>query len=255
MDDSQLAAKKVALEQLGYTVTATGLRRGRRRRSSKDSPAPGGSKVGDVITAIDGQPVRLARRGRARSCGRSRSGTTFVFTVTRKDQTRSETITTVEATSGRAARASRQVGIVPLTKDLKLDFPVDVTIDPGPVSGPSAGLAFTLTIIDELTPGQPDRREEGGGDRDDGPRRQRRRGRWRPAEDRRGARRRGEALHRAQRPRCAQAKARAGSDATVDRRRARSTMRCARCASTVAPRCRKIAPAAGGVIVPVIRRP
>jgi PDZ domain-containing protein len=42
---------------------------------------------------------------------------------------------------------------VPVTKDLQLDFPVDVTIDPGTVSGPSAGLAFTLTIIDELTPG------------------------------------------------------------------------------------------------------
>ncbi len=42
---------------------------------------------------------------------------------------------------------------MPVTKDLKLDFPVDVKIDPGAVSGPSAGLAFTLTIIDELTPG------------------------------------------------------------------------------------------------------
>ena len=45
------------------------------------------------------------------------------------------------------------IGIAPVTKDLKLDFPVDITIDPGPVSGPSAGLAFTLTIIDEMTPG------------------------------------------------------------------------------------------------------
>ncbi|MGZ6972913.1 MAG: S16 family serine protease, partial [Acidimicrobiia bacterium] len=80
------------------------------------------------------------------------AGTSFVFTISRNDQTRSETITTVEAKRGEL-KGKPQVGIVPLTKDLKLDLPVDVTIDPGPVSGPSAGLAFTLTIIDELTPG------------------------------------------------------------------------------------------------------
>jgi PDZ domain-containing protein len=33
------------------------------------------------------------------------------------------------------------------------DFPVDVQIDTGDVGGPSAGLAFTLTILDELSPG------------------------------------------------------------------------------------------------------
>jgi Lon-like protease len=33
------------------------------------------------------------------------------------------------------------------------DFPIDVEIDSGDVGGPSAGLAFTLAIIDRLTPG------------------------------------------------------------------------------------------------------
>src|SRR5205085_2605882 len=32
-------------------------------------------------------------------------------------------------------------------------FPIDVNIDTERVSGPSAGLAFTLAIIDDLTPG------------------------------------------------------------------------------------------------------
>src|SRR5690606_17468676 len=36
---------------------------------------------------------------------------------------------------------------------LDYDFPVDVEIDTGDVGGPSAGLAFTLGIIDDLTPG------------------------------------------------------------------------------------------------------
>ena len=35
----------------------------------------------------------------------------------------------------------------------RYDFPVDVTIDSGDVGGPSAGLAFTLALIDVLSPG------------------------------------------------------------------------------------------------------
>ncbi len=34
-----------------------------------------------------------------------------------------------------------------------VDFPLDITIDTGDVGGPSAGLAFALAIIDDLTPG------------------------------------------------------------------------------------------------------
>jgi len=40
-----------------------------------------------------------------------------------------------------------------VTRVLKVDFPVKIKIATGDVSGPSGGLAFTLTIIDDLTPG------------------------------------------------------------------------------------------------------
>jgi PDZ domain-containing protein len=43
------------------------------------------------------------------------------------------------------------VRIVPVAIDYH--FPVDISIDTGNVGGPSAGLAFTLGIIDALTPG------------------------------------------------------------------------------------------------------
>jgi PDZ domain-containing protein len=33
------------------------------------------------------------------------------------------------------------------------DLPVDITIDSGNIGGPSAGLAFTLAVLDVLTPG------------------------------------------------------------------------------------------------------
>jgi PDZ domain-containing protein len=39
------------------------------------------------------------------------------------------------------------------TRDEEQNFPFDVSIDPGRVRGPSAGLAFTLATLDVLTPG------------------------------------------------------------------------------------------------------
>jgi PDZ domain-containing protein len=150
MDESQLVAKKVALEQLGYRVTATGSG-AEVTNVLAGSPADGNLKVGDVVTEVDGAPVRLSDQLGA-ILRAAPVGTTFTLTVTRGGETRSVPITTAAAPSG-PLKGKPYVGIVPVTKDLKVQFPVDVTIDPGEVSGPSAGLAFTLAIIDELSPG------------------------------------------------------------------------------------------------------
>lgn len=150
MTDSQLAAKKVALEKLGYRVTASGSG-AVVLRTLKDSPASGHLRAGDVITAVDGQPVRLAED--VGTIVRSKpAGTTFAFTVVDHGRTRTESITTTAARSGEL-KGKPYVGIEPATKGLKFDFPVDVNIDAGDVTGPSAGLAFTLTLIDEMSPG------------------------------------------------------------------------------------------------------
>src|ERR671911_18858 len=45
------------------------------------------------------------------------------------------------------------MGVRPSPSGVDFDFPFDVEIDTGDVGGPSAGLAFTLAIIDDLTPG------------------------------------------------------------------------------------------------------
>lgn len=150
MDESQLVAKVAALEQLGYSVTATGSG-ARVRGVVEGSPADGKLEPGDVVTAIDDRPVRL--RDQLGEIVRSQPvGTTFTFTVTRGGETRSVDVTTAEATSGEL-RGQPFVGIETVTKDLKVDLPVDITIETPDVSGPSAGLAFTLAIIDELSPG------------------------------------------------------------------------------------------------------
>lgn len=44
------------------------------------------------------------------------------------------------------------LGVSTFTRDLSFTFPVEVTIDSGRVGGPSAGLAFTLGILDVMTP-------------------------------------------------------------------------------------------------------
>jgi PDZ domain-containing protein len=54
------------------------------------------------------------------------------------------------ATPAGPAEGEAQVGIL---SNAEYDFPVEVKIDTGDVGGPSAGLAFTLTILDELSPG------------------------------------------------------------------------------------------------------
>jgi Lon-like protease len=150
MTGSQLVAKKVSLERLGYTVEVSG---GGAVVTSvvKGSPAEGKLEVGDVITAVDGMPVELAEQlGPAVRDRPVREPVTF--TVRRDGRTDTVTVETRAAREG-PFEGEAQVGVSSSTKDLEFDFPVDVTIDTGDVGGPSAGLAFTLTILDELSPG------------------------------------------------------------------------------------------------------
>lgn len=150
MADSQMTAKRVALERLGYTVPVSG-QGAVVTAVEKGAPADGKLRVGDVITGVDGQPVTLSEQlgpiVRSRAAGQP-----VTFTVER-DHTTSDVTIVSRATPGGQCRGRAQVGVSTGTRSEKFDFPVDVNIDTGKVSGPSAGLAFTLTILDELTPG------------------------------------------------------------------------------------------------------
>jgi PDZ domain-containing protein len=61
---------------------------------------------------------------------------------------------TVELTSIASPEGNARIGVQLQTNNLKFDFPVDVSIETGLVGGPSAGLAFTLALIDDLTEGE-----------------------------------------------------------------------------------------------------
>ena len=144
MQESQDVAKTVALRRLGYQVTE-----GDSRVLVVDvlcnGPSRGQLEPGDLILAIDGKPVTAAQDVRPLVRAR-RPGDRVRVTVERGGRR-----VDVGVRLGKRGGAAF-MGIA--TQDLThSDFPVDVHIDTRRVSGPSAGLAFTLAIIDDLTPG------------------------------------------------------------------------------------------------------
>lgn len=144
MGQSQDIAKQVALQRMGYQVTESG---GRVVIVNVEcgGPSEGSLRLADVITAVDGTPVAKADDVRP-LVQAHQAGETVRFTVERDDETREV-----------AVRLGRRdgVGFVGIATQTFTDasFPVDIKIDTARVSGPSAGLAFTLAIIDDLTPG------------------------------------------------------------------------------------------------------
>ena len=144
MRQSQDVAKQVALRRLGYDVPQTG--------SSVaildvqcDGPSDGLLHAGDRITAVDGTPVHTADEVGPLIKAKS-PGETVHLTVDRSGKPH-EVAVKLGARDGTGF-----LGIVSQTL-FDWQFPVDVKIDTRHVSGPSGGLAFTLAIIDALTPG------------------------------------------------------------------------------------------------------
>ena len=119
----------------------------------KLSPADAQLDPGDAIVAVDGHPVVLASDIAPLLAGK-KPGDQVTVTIFPKgsDEKKDVTVTLTTSDDGRTI-----IGFVPVDgavhDDLTYQLPVDVTITSGEISGPSAGLAFTLTLLDELTPG------------------------------------------------------------------------------------------------------
>lgn len=144
MRESKLIAIRVALEHLGYDVEV--LDGAIVTEVLPDWPAAGKLEAGDVIVAVDGESTRTSRD--VIDAVRSHEpGDTITMTVERGGETETVEIRTVASDEGVA-----QIGI--LMDDFDFEFPFEVDIDTGRVGGPSAGLAFTLAVLDELTMGE-----------------------------------------------------------------------------------------------------
>jgi Lon-like protease len=166
MQQSQGDAKEVALTRLGYTVTADAPRV-TVVQACAGAPAYGNIEVGDQVVALGDEPVtsssQLVALVRAHKPGDTlditvdRNGVTQVAHVVAgkisADGTKCQVLESGTGKTGSEAAGAACIGSA--SQDfVTYHFPIDVTINTDRVSGPSAGLAFTLAIIDDLTPGK-----------------------------------------------------------------------------------------------------
>lgn len=137
MAGSESAATVAALTELGYEVPATLTVAG----TVPDSGADGVVEPGDVVRSIDGQEV-TTHQDLLAALDDVAAGADVTLGVERDGQATDLTVTTSEG-DGRAA-----LGVL---LDPTYDYPVDVTIRPGDIGGPSAGTMFALAIITKMT--------------------------------------------------------------------------------------------------------
>jgi len=151
MQNSTNTAVIVALQRLGYKIDVASKGAEVDEVAAK-SPADGHLKPGDVITAIDGVAtatnaalVAVVRKHHVGDTVRlSVESTTGARTTTR-----TETVRLGQSPPAQGA-SHTFIGIVTSTRS-NPQLPFAVTIDAGSIGGPSAGLAFTLGVIDELS--------------------------------------------------------------------------------------------------------
>lgn len=147
MVDSKLIATKIALERLGFRVAVEGDGALVTAVNPGD-PADGQLQPGDVIVAVGGEAVSLHDQV-VTKVRQHRAGDVIEIRFRRDGRERTVRLQAIDGGGGQA-----RLGVVLQTSDLRYDFPVEVSIETGLVGGPSAGLAFTLALIDELSPGE-----------------------------------------------------------------------------------------------------
>jgi len=151
MNGSKQVAVAVALEQLGYDAVQTDAVVVQRIVAGEAADGP--LDPGDSILSIDGEPtpdsVSLVELLAARGPG---DEIDLVVEAFGAEQTRDVNVVLGENPENPEAGF---LGIEPADRlkfNEKFDFLVE--IDSGAVGGPSAGLAFTLAVLDQLTEGE-----------------------------------------------------------------------------------------------------
>ena len=109
------------------------------------SPAAEHLRERDVITAVDGRPVRLADEI-GRVIRERPSGTSFALTVDRGGR---EVKVSVRSKSG-VIEGRPGIGIVVETRDFDIAFPFEVRFAEHEIGGPSAGITYALAVYDML---------------------------------------------------------------------------------------------------------
>jgi PDZ domain-containing protein len=144
MSQSQKVAAAVALRYLGYKVDVktNGVEV---IAIYPDAPANGRLEVGDLIVAVEGKPVKTTEDLR-KAMSRVNPGETVTFGVSRSGGVKQIRLTTV----ANPEEPKRAIVGVQIEQSATIDLPLAIKIDTGSIGGPSAGLAFSLDIVDEL---------------------------------------------------------------------------------------------------------
>ena len=156
MTDSKSVAVAVALEELGYdAISSDGVRV---IEVVEASAADGLLDPGDTITAI-GDDTLSTTTDLIDVLSGYEPGDVVELTVERFDAETGEmgppTSVAVELGDHPDRPGDAFLGVGPIDRvELTTDFDFVVDIDSGSVGGPSAGLAFTLAVLDQLTPGE-----------------------------------------------------------------------------------------------------
>jgi len=144
MRRSQSVAAAVALRALGYKVRTRSV--GVLVTAVFDgAPAVGKLQPTDILTSVDGEPVRAPAGLRRLMRGR-KPGAVVRLGVRRGTKLLEVRIETAADPDDR----DRAILGVLVAQAADIELPVRVRIDAGSVGGPSAGLAFALDVMEEL---------------------------------------------------------------------------------------------------------
>lgn len=147
MDLSKETAITLALRRLGYQVetTSEGV-----LIADVDETAPAVDvlRADDIITAVDGVTVSLPEDIGAALADKA-PGDVISLELTRDD----ENLTTeVELTAREDDPDAPLIGISVAALDTRFEFPFPIDIDAGLIGGPSAGMMYTLAVMELLGP-------------------------------------------------------------------------------------------------------
>ncbi|MQY03506.1 YlbL family protein [Actinomadura macrotermitis] len=141
MRDSQQNAEAAALQELKIPIATQVVV----DAVQKGKPADGKVRPGDEVLGVDGAKVTGVGQV-TESMARRKPGAAVALAVRRDGKEEKIPLTTVASADGKRA----VIGIV-LGEQYKFPFKIDISV--GDVGGPSAGLMFSLAIVDKLTPG------------------------------------------------------------------------------------------------------
>ncbi len=139
--DSEDNAELAALHYLKYPTTV------RLRTVAEDGPANGVLRKGDVLVSVGGKPVATSTD--VVEAVKATKPDTVVPMVVRRDGAEQTLDVKVGARPDDNAK-----GYLGVTPEEVPQGPLDVTFNLADIGGPSAGLMFSLAMIDKLSPGQ-----------------------------------------------------------------------------------------------------